>query len=61
MAELVTEMPRSFSSAIQSLVAWRLARRAFTLMAERPGILEAALARPTERASGLRDFLESGG
>lgn len=37
------------------------ARRAFTLMAERPGILEAALARPTERASGLRDFLESGG
>ncbi len=26
-------MPRSFSSSIQSLVAWRLARRAFTLPA----------------------------
>lgn len=37
------------------------ARKAFSLMAERPGILEAALARPTERASGLRDFLEAEG
>src|SRR5499427_2986919 len=33
MTELVTEMPRSFSSAIQSLVAWRAALRDFTLPA----------------------------
>src|SRR5690348_7401474 len=30
ITELVTEMPRSFSSAIQSLVAWRAALRDFT-------------------------------
>src|SRR5678815_1086070 len=33
MTELVTEMPRSFSSAIQSEVAWRAALRDFTLPA----------------------------
>src|SRR5215467_7136957 len=33
MTELVTEMPRSFSSAIQSDVAWRAALRDFTLPA----------------------------
>ncbi len=30
MTELATEMPRCFSISIQSLVAWRLALRAFT-------------------------------
>jgi len=33
MTELVTEMPRSFSSAIQSEVAWRAALRDLTLPA----------------------------
>src|SRR5512140_1939345 len=33
MTELVTEIPRSFSSAIQSEVAWRDALRDFTLPA----------------------------
>jgi hypothetical protein len=30
ITELATEMPRCFSISIQSLVAWRLALRAFT-------------------------------
>ncbi len=30
MTDEVTEMPRCFSISIQSLVAWRTARRAFT-------------------------------
>ncbi len=33
ITELATEMPRCFSISIQSLVAWRLALRAFTLPA----------------------------
>src|SRR4051812_14944029 len=33
MTELATEMPRCFSISIQSLVAWRVALRAFTLPA----------------------------
>src|SRR5436305_12728424 len=33
ITELATEMPRCFSISIQSLVAWRVALRAFTLPA----------------------------
>lgn len=36
------------------------ARSHFTLMAERPGLLAAAIASPTKRASGLLRFLEGG-
>jgi exodeoxyribonuclease V alpha subunit len=34
------------------------ARQAFTLLAERPGLLEQAIASPTRRASGLPRFLD---
>ncbi len=34
------------------------ARRTFTLLSEKPGLLEQAIARPTKRASGLPRFLD---